>query len=138
MLDVDDRTEVSLHLKLPGLLILAEAHDVAEAVEREILAAVPAADAVQTHIEPLAEPAAVTSVPAGALSRNPRPCAESCGQWSAASRASSASSPPTGPVAFPLPLDAPERARRGPRAGERDRGAHPPSHPEIVIVHTEP
>ena len=49
----DDRTEVSLHLKLPGSLTLAEAHDVAEAVEREILAAVPVVDAVQTHIEPL-------------------------------------------------------------------------------------
>ena len=95
VLDVDDRTEVSLHLKLPGSLTLAEAHDVAEAVEREILAAVPAADAVQTHIEPLAEPAAITSVPAGALESESRPCAESCGTPPAASRASSASSPPT-------------------------------------------
>lgn len=67
VLDVDDRTEVALHLKLPGTLTLAAAHEVAESVEREILAAVAEVDLVQTHIEPLSEPSAVSSVPAGAL-----------------------------------------------------------------------
>lgn len=58
VLEVGERTEVSLHLKLPGGLSLAEAHDVASEVESEILAAVPEVSAVQTHLEPLAEPSA--------------------------------------------------------------------------------
>jgi cation diffusion facilitator family transporter len=57
VLDVGGRREVSLHLKLPGSLTLAEAHDVAEQVEREILADVPRVDAVRTHLEPLSEQA---------------------------------------------------------------------------------
>jgi cation diffusion facilitator family transporter len=57
VLEVGDRIEVSLHLKLPGSLTLEEAHEVAEAVEREILDADPAVDTVHTHIEPLGEPA---------------------------------------------------------------------------------
>jgi cation diffusion facilitator family transporter len=55
VLDVGGRTEVSLHLKLPGELTLEEAHDVATQVESAIMAAVPEVDAVQTHLEPLAE-----------------------------------------------------------------------------------
>ena len=55
VLDVGGRTEVSLHLKLPGGLKLEEAHGVANEVESAIVAAVPEVDAVQTHIEPLAE-----------------------------------------------------------------------------------
>jgi cation diffusion facilitator family transporter len=55
VLTVGPRTEVSLHLKLPGDLPLDEAHAVATAVERAIEAAVPEVDAVQTHLEPLAE-----------------------------------------------------------------------------------
>ncbi|MEO8289487.1 MAG: cation diffusion facilitator family transporter [Gaiellaceae bacterium] len=62
VLDVGDRTEVSLHLKLPGEYSLAEAHEVASAVEREILEALPEVDAVQTHLEPLAEPASANPV----------------------------------------------------------------------------
>ena len=46
---------MSLHLKLPGKLSLEEAHDVANAVEDAIEAAVPEVDSVQTHIEPLTE-----------------------------------------------------------------------------------
>ncbi len=57
VLDVGGRREVSLHLKLPGSLTLAEAHDVAEQVEREILADLPRVDAVRTHLEPLSEQA---------------------------------------------------------------------------------
>jgi cation diffusion facilitator family transporter len=58
VLKVDGRTQVSLHLKLPGNLSLDRAHAIAERVEREIAAAVPEADVVRTHLEPLAEPAA--------------------------------------------------------------------------------
>jgi len=57
LVDVDGRTELSLHLKLPGDLPLEAAHDVAEDVERAIRAAVPEIDVVQTHLEPLAETA---------------------------------------------------------------------------------
>jgi divalent metal cation (Fe/Co/Zn/Cd) transporter len=57
VLDVGARTEVSLHLKLPGELTLEEAHEAATQVERAIMAAVPEVDAVQTHLEPLAEAA---------------------------------------------------------------------------------
>jgi cation diffusion facilitator family transporter len=56
VLGVGDRTEVSLHLKLPGELSLEQAHEVANQVESAIKEAVPEVDAVQTHIEPLAEP----------------------------------------------------------------------------------
>jgi divalent metal cation (Fe/Co/Zn/Cd) transporter len=55
VLSVDAGTELSLHLKLPGDLSLEEAHEIAEDVERAIRAAVPGVDAVQTHLEPLAE-----------------------------------------------------------------------------------
>jgi divalent metal cation (Fe/Co/Zn/Cd) transporter len=55
VLDVGGRTQVSLHLKLPGELRLEEAHEVANEVESAIAAAVPEVDGVQTHLEPLAE-----------------------------------------------------------------------------------
>jgi cation diffusion facilitator family transporter len=57
ILGVDGRTEVSLHLKLPGDLSLDEAHEVASEVERAIEAALPGVHAVRTHLEPLAEEA---------------------------------------------------------------------------------
>jgi divalent metal cation (Fe/Co/Zn/Cd) transporter len=55
VLAVGGATEVSLHLKLPGELPLDEAHEVATEVERAIVESVPEVDAVQTHLEPLAE-----------------------------------------------------------------------------------
>jgi cation diffusion facilitator family transporter len=55
VLHVDGRTEVSLHLKLPGELSLDEAHAVASEVEHAIEEALPGVDAVRTHLEPLAE-----------------------------------------------------------------------------------
>jgi cation diffusion facilitator family transporter len=58
VLEVGGGYEVSLHLKLPGGLSLERAHAIAEQVEREIHAAVPEVDAVRTHLEPIAEPAA--------------------------------------------------------------------------------
>jgi len=63
LVEVGGRTELSLHLKLPGDVSLEAAHDVAEDVERAVCAAVPEVDAVQTHIEPLTEPTAGREVP---------------------------------------------------------------------------
>jgi cation diffusion facilitator family transporter len=71
VLDVDGRVEISLHLKLPGHLPLDIAHEVAEEVERAILAAVPEVADVRTHLEPLTETAAAQEieVDAGAVER---------------------------------------------------------------------
>jgi cation diffusion facilitator family transporter len=55
VLRVAGATEVSLHLKLPGDVPLEDAHQVANEVERAIVESVPEVDAVQTHLEPLAE-----------------------------------------------------------------------------------
>jgi cation diffusion facilitator family transporter len=55
---VDGGVEVGLHLKLPGELSLENAHAVASEVEDAISAALPEVVAVQTHLEPLREPAA--------------------------------------------------------------------------------
>jgi cation diffusion facilitator family transporter len=63
LLEVGGRTELSLHLKLPGDSTLEAAHDVAEQLERAVRAAVPEVDTVQTHIEPLTEPSAGREVP---------------------------------------------------------------------------
>jgi cation diffusion facilitator family transporter len=54
VLVVDGGRELSLHLKLPRDLPLADAHDVADDVERAILGAVPEIGDVHIHIEPLA------------------------------------------------------------------------------------
>jgi divalent metal cation (Fe/Co/Zn/Cd) transporter len=55
VLRVGRETHVSLHLKLPGELPLDDAHEVASEVERAIVESAPEVDAVQTHLEPLAE-----------------------------------------------------------------------------------
>jgi cation diffusion facilitator family transporter len=55
LVDVNGRTELSLHVKLPGGMTLAEAHDAAEQLEAAIRQAVPAVDVVQTHLEPLTQ-----------------------------------------------------------------------------------
>ena len=65
LVEVDGRTELSLHLKLPGEMTLEAAHDVAETLERTVRAAVPEVDAVQTHLEPLTEPSAAHEVVGG-------------------------------------------------------------------------
>jgi len=52
---VNGRTELSLHVKLPGGMTLADAHDAAEQLEVAIRRAVPDVDVVQTHLEPLTE-----------------------------------------------------------------------------------
>ena len=50
---VGDAYELSLHVKLPRDLSLAEAHDVIERLEAAVDAAVPEIRSVHTHIEPL-------------------------------------------------------------------------------------
>ena len=62
VLRTDGGAELSLHLKLPGDLALDDAHAVATEVERAISESVPDVVSVQTHLEPLAEPARGTSV----------------------------------------------------------------------------
>jgi cation diffusion facilitator family transporter len=74
VLSGDRRTEVSLHLKLPGDLPLEDAHAVATSVERAIASALPEVDSVQTHVEPLSEeagmrPAAGTAVDEATVAR---------------------------------------------------------------------
>jgi cation diffusion facilitator family transporter len=141
-LAVGDQTEISLHLKLPGSLTLGQAHAVASDVEREILAALPEVDAVQTHLEPLSEPAAVSTVPQHDLA------AESEAVRSIV-RAATGSDPrdlrflstDDGLVAFLTLGMEPERAlaEAHARASEIEEYIRR-SHPEItdVIVHTEP
>lgn len=58
MIELRDGVHVSLHLKLPGELPLDEAHAIAEQVERAIVESVPEVVEAQSHLEPLAEPAA--------------------------------------------------------------------------------
>ncbi len=65
---VDAGTELSLHLKLPADLSLAEAHAIAEEVELAIRREVPEVASVQTHLEPLAEEAAGSQPAADAVS----------------------------------------------------------------------
>ncbi len=65
VVSVDDGLQVALHLKLPQDLTLETAHEVASQVERAISDAVPEVVSVQTHLEPLREPAAGRA-PAGA------------------------------------------------------------------------
>ena len=67
VIDIDGRTEISLHLKLPGSLSLDEAHAVAEQVERAILDASPEVASVRTHLEPLTEVAAASRPAAAAV-----------------------------------------------------------------------
>jgi cation diffusion facilitator family transporter len=62
VLRTDDGAEVSLHLKLPADLPLEDAHAVASEVEQAISESVPEVVSVQTHLEPLAEPARGTTV----------------------------------------------------------------------------
>jgi cation diffusion facilitator family transporter len=62
VLRTDRGAELTLHLKLPGEMPLEEAHAVASEVERSISESLPEVVSVQTHLEPLAEPARGTTV----------------------------------------------------------------------------
>jgi cation diffusion facilitator family transporter len=55
LVEMDGRTELSLHVKLPGELSLEEAHAIAEQLEDSVCRAVPEIAGVQTHLEPLTE-----------------------------------------------------------------------------------
>ena len=135
----DGRTEVSLHLKLPGSLTLAEAHEVAEGVEQEIRCSLREVDAVQTHIEPLAEPAAVSRSPT-ACSRASRAVREIVRETTGVDpRELRFLSTERGLVAFLTLAMAPERALAEAHASaseveERIRR----DHPEIVDVIVQP
>src|SRR5919206_4681107 len=142
VLQVGPETEVSLHLKLPGELSLEEAHEIATEVERAIRGSVDGVGAVQTHLEPLAEPGAGRAAPttdtAGDAEAVRRIVREATG---AAPRALRFLQTDDGLVAFltlgldpESPLsDAHAHASRIEEAIRRER-------PEIadVIVHTEP
>ena len=70
VLHVDGALELSLHLKLPPDLPLERAHAVATDVERAIVREVPEIAAVQTHLEPLADPGEGTPAAAGDVRRH--------------------------------------------------------------------
>jgi cation diffusion facilitator family transporter len=55
VVEINGRSELSLHLKLPGGFTLEQAHEIAERLEQEIRNAVPEIDRVQSHLEPLSE-----------------------------------------------------------------------------------
>jgi cation diffusion facilitator family transporter len=55
VLRVEESTELALHMKVPSVLTLRAAHDIASEVEEAVLAAVPQVVSVQTHIEPLTD-----------------------------------------------------------------------------------
>jgi cation diffusion facilitator family transporter len=57
VVQVGSKTQVSLHLKLPGGLTLDEAHSIASEVEQAIMEAAPGVDSVHIHLEPLGEEA---------------------------------------------------------------------------------
>ena len=128
VLRVDGRTEVSLHLKLPGELSLGEAHAVASEVEHAIEEALPGVDTVLTHLEPLAEEAEGQRVAGSEVARDAEAVARIVVDQTGA--------PPrelrflqTDGRARRLPHARPRPGRPaggGARAGERDRGADPP------------
>ncbi len=61
--DLKNRHEVSLHLKLPGDLSLAGAHELASQVEQAIMDTRPEITAVVTHLEPLDEEVTGSAAP---------------------------------------------------------------------------
>jgi cation diffusion facilitator family transporter len=61
--------EVSLHVKLPRELSLAEAHDVIERLEAAVRAAVPELRTVHSHMEPLSRTDWASAPPAGDTTR---------------------------------------------------------------------
>jgi divalent metal cation (Fe/Co/Zn/Cd) transporter len=140
VLDVGGRTEISLHLKLPGELSLEEAHEVANRVEDAIAAAVPEVDAVETHLEPLAEAVAGRRMTDDAAERNAvfRIVSELTGQEPRELRFVNTDE---GVVAYlTLALDAgsplAEAHARASEIEQRIRRARPDI--ADVIVHTEP
>jgi cation diffusion facilitator family transporter len=138
LVDVDGRTELSLHVKLPGDLSLDEAHDIAEQLESAICAAVPDISGVQTHLEPLAEVAEAREVEAEGAALVRRIVRESTGEEPRELRFLNTTH---GLVAFlTLGLDGTHRLdeahKRASEIEERIRRERPDI--ADVIVHTEP
>jgi cation diffusion facilitator family transporter len=80
LVNVGGRTELSLHVKLPGELSLEEAHGIAEQLEKAISAAVPEIAGVQTHLEPLTEESEAREVEADSAAIVRRVVREATGQ----------------------------------------------------------
>jgi cation diffusion facilitator family transporter len=138
LVDVGGRTELSLHLKLPGELSLDEAHEVAEQLERAICAAIPEIAGVQTHLEPLTEASEAAEVGADAEALVLRVVREETGRDPRELRFLRTDG---GLVAFlTLGLDGASRLAdahaRASRIEERIRRERPDV--ADVIVHTEP
>ena len=138
LVDVDGRTELSLHVKLPGDLSLDEAHEIAEQLETAICAAVPDIAGVQTHLEPLAETTEAREVDADGAALVRRIVREATGNEPRELRFLNTTG---GLVAFlTLGLDGTHRLdeahRRASQIEERIRRERPDI--ADVIVHTEP
>jgi divalent metal cation (Fe/Co/Zn/Cd) transporter len=138
LVDVDGRTELSLHVKLPGDLSLDEAHEIAEQLETAICAAVPDIAGVQTHLEPLAETTEAREVDADGAALVRRIVREATGNDPRELRFLNTTA---GLVAFlTLGLDGTHRLdeahRRASQIEERIRRERPDI--ADVIVHTEP
>jgi len=138
LVDVGGRTELSLHLKLPGELSLDEAHEVAEQLERAVCAAIPEIAGVQTHLEPLTEASEAAEVGADAEALVLRVVREETGRDPRELRFLRTDG---GLVAFlTLGLDGASRLAdahaRASRIEERIRRERPDV--ADVIVHTEP
>ena len=105
---------------MPGDLPLEAAHEIAEAVEREILEAVPEARKVQSHLEPLSEVAAgeEVAIDETAVARAvedetgapPRATCASCGRTTASSRSSRSPSADRSPSPTPTAARAPSKS----------------------------
>jgi cation diffusion facilitator family transporter len=138
LLDVDGRTELSLHAKLPGGLSLDDAHAIAEQLEAAICEAVPEIAGVQTHLEPLTEEAAGREVDSEASDAVTRIVRNATGREPRELRFLRTDA---GVVAFlTLALDGTSRLDEAHgKASEIEERIHR-ERPEIVdvIVHTEP
>jgi cation diffusion facilitator family transporter len=137
--EVGGGREVSLHLKLPGVLSLDEAHEVATAVEASIRRELPEVVAVQTHLEPLAETAVADAVDMAAEESSIRGIVRD--STGAEPRELRFLSGDDGLVAFlTLGMEAgsalADAHARASDVEERIRRAHPEI--DDVIVHTEP
>jgi cation diffusion facilitator family transporter len=142
VLEVGGRTEVSLHLKLPGGHSLAEAHEVASSVEHEILDALPEVDAVQTHLEPLTEPTVARAVPEGERASESEALRQIVLEATGAEpRELRLLNTEVGLVAFlTLAMDASRPLAEAHTLASDVEGRIRRAHPEIadVVVHTEP
>jgi cation diffusion facilitator family transporter len=139
---VGDDHELSLHVKLPRDLTLADAHDVIERLEAAIRAAVPDLTDVHTHIEPLARTDWASAPPADATAAE-RAAVEDAvrgitGTPPAAVRFRDAERGRVALVTIKLPGDQPlpSAHQRAGRIEEAVRGRCPDL--ADVIVHTEP